>query len=276
MSETNKQQPRDVISSIVATLPSLLQILAVVGVGFSEILNFESFLFDPKLLPLLNILSFVVSLGLIGTIILYEEKHSVYEKLYVFRPVAWFSKMFFVKRNSPASVEIGANDNSLNDRTMEMINRQNTLLKNLNFFLLFIQISSFSVFIYTLFRSLDWLGNPVDEPYFWLRLVQSISYSLMLVSSSGIIFLWLRNNIKKRSQFSREDFVPNFLNTLVSYGLIHNQVIIKSVVNQGQRNIVFCDLGTTPRRIITSYDGREIQGFLDDPAPVSGKHSARE
>ena len=236
--------------TLIAVLPTLLQIIAVLSASFADQINLVNIFLDKNLILIDNILALILSLSLIGAVSYLQDNAQLFNDPFKPRFILffWFEKYFCV----PSPHDDGSGKNVVMGRGYRMP----IYYKRFFVISLFIlQVSFLIIFFYTVSLKIK---NVFVTPK--LIIAQSISYIAFMVISSTLLFIWFRGYTDKIKRFKPYQFIPNFENSLIRNGLLErrNVKIFSNNLEPQNYHSVVCELEGKKYKFTVSYDGNEI------------------
>lgn len=220
--------------SIISLFIPLIQLIAVVTMGLSNIFKISIFFFFPEILNLINLLLLFVAFSAIG--------------FYWY----WRSNLYILNIPEVVSVE----------QKPKYVPEQKRIAKIIKF-LLIVSVISLAIFVFTVANI---FSDVTILPVLWLGVIQYLSYGGIIITSGLIIYIWIYEYIKKKQTFKREDFVKNLVNTLSDYGIV-NPPDIKIWKNQIARSalskVVEIEVNSKRLIVVCSFDGVDISEIYE-------------
>lgn len=234
----------DILSAILSNLTVVIQIVALGIVGLSNVLQVGS-LFQLK--DLVNVANFTIlflSFSLIGIYSFFKANRDLTftqpDKKGVLRQIN--EKLFGTKLPNPMS------------RSSEKI-----------FLIVLFLITTISslIFIYTTYKVKITTGESTDINN---GLAQIISYSFALVCGSVLIFVWIRDQLDKKNQFTEDNFIPNLRSTLIEYEIVETPrlKIAQNFSISNGNHLIKIEVGNKEKYLITNFDGKRVFGEITE------------
>ncbi|MFA6523360.1 MAG: hypothetical protein WCS85_03270 [Candidatus Peribacteraceae bacterium] len=243
------QKSNEGVPGLVALFPSLIQLIAATTVGFSNQLKIGSFFYEPQLLILTNLITFLVSICVIALVSYLQETARVVVRTdkAQLKIIQFIKEKLFVKSDTSDSAKF------LKQMNKEPLRRRNLLL--LVFCLQLISIASF-LFIVTL-----QINHTPETPF--LMTAQHCSYVVFMSTAAGLIFLWVKTYLDKSKRFRPEELIPNFENALVKYGFLTRDINIFANIQTGIERRFGVKIGLKKYVFFISNDGSDIHYSFD-------------
>jgi len=234
----------DIISAILSNLTVVIQIVALGIVGLSNVLQVSNLFQLKELVNVANFTILFLSFSLIGIYSFFKANKdfpfSQPEKKGVLRQIN--EKLFGTKVVNPMS------------RDGEKI-----------FLLVLFVITALSslVFFYSTYRIKSLFTEPIDITN---GFIQIISYSLSLVCGSVLIFIWIRDQLDKKNQFTEDSFIPNLRSTLIEYEIVETPrlKIAQNFSISNGNHLIKIEVGKKEKYLITNYDGKRVFGEITE------------
>lgn len=228
MTQERQPQKESLLPNLVSVLPPLVQLIAVVAVGLSDLFKFSSFFFKPELFTLINLSVIFIIISCIGFL-------------------NWRSNRLILQRSQENLVD--------------------PQLKNYGLlkFLLIFQIVAFLLLLSSVIIKITEESIKLPPPL--LPYLQYVSYVIFLSVSGIIIYIWLSDFVKRRQAYQREDFIPNLFESLRNQGYI-SEPGVKITKNQFLQNYssryVEIMIKNKKYHLTVSLDGLEIYEIYNE------------
>lgn len=203
------------ISSIIAILPSLIQIVAAVAISFTESLKLKTIFMHGDLLFLFNFIALLLSLILIGVISSIEELQVFRFDVQESKLLKWFKEKWFVPRDQASRIP-GYGSSG--------IEKSNSTKRKVLWALFLIDI--FFAFAFLMVTLLYIENIEILKSNSKLALYQSLAYISFLVVTAALLFVWVKSSIEKTNRYSKEQFIDNFKESLAKYGYLDKPIEI--------------------------------------------------
>lgn len=216
---------QEIFPGLVSIVIPLIQLTAVVVVGLSDTFHIAGLLIFPDFLNVINLLTILATISAIGWFWYWRSN------------IHWLIDPEELSKRS-------FNDQQI--RTEKML--RFSLWTGVFFFVLFIGTTVIS------FQG-HWGVQATI-----LGISQYLSYSLFLILSGLVIYVWIYEFILKKQAFQREDFTRNLLITLEEYAIIPppKVKILKNESIRGFERSVTIEVDGKKNILRTSGDGLEI------------------
>ncbi len=234
----------DIISAVLSNLTVVIQIVALGIVGLSNVLQVGTLF---QLRDMVNVANFTIlflSFSLIGIYSFFKTNRDIVftqpDKKGVLRQIN--EKLFGTKLPNPMS------------RSGE---------KTFLIALFLITTIASSLFIYTTYRV---KSLSAEELNFDNGLIQILSYSLALICGSVLIFVWIRDQLDKKNQFTEDNFIPNLRSTLFDYEIVDTPKlkIVQNFSISNGNHLIKIEVGNSEKYLITNFDGKRVFGQITE------------
>lgn len=234
----------DIISAILSNLTVVIQIVALGIVGLSNVLQVSNLFQLKELVNIANFTILFLSFSLIGTYSFFRANKDFPfaqpDKKGVLRQIN--EKLFGTKIPNPMS------------RRGEK-----------NFLLILFVITSIAslTFLYSTYRIKSSSIEPVEVTN---GFIQIISYSISLVCGSVLIFIWIRDQLDKKNQFTEDNFIPNLRGTLIEYEIVETPKlkIAQNFSISNGNHLIKIEVDKKEKYLITNFDGKRVFGEITE------------
>ncbi len=234
----------DIVSAVLSNLTVVIQIVALGIVGLSNVLQVETLFQLREMVNVANFTILFLSFSLIGIYTFLKANKDIEftqpDKKGVLRQIN--EKLFGAKLPNPMS------------RGGE---------KTFLITLFIITAISSVLFIYSTYRV---KSLSVDELNFDNGLIQILSYSLALICGSVLIFVWIRDQLDKKDQFTEDNFISNLRSTLFDYEIVDTPKlkIAQNFSISNGNHLVKIEVGKKEKYLITNFDGKRVFGEITE------------
>lgn len=222
-------QKEELWPSVFSIIIPLVQLLSVIIVNLSDTLHIARLLVFPDILNLVNLLTMIVIISVTG----------------------WF---WYWRSNIHFIVPPFDNETKTFTPNQKIINKLNSGLVIASLFLLLVFISVTIAGYKNLWFFLTLWG-----------ILQYLSYSLLLIMSGIVIYIWIFEFIQKKQTFRRENFIRNLIATLGDQGFIERPAlkILKNEIT-GMTRTVEVEINDKKLILNVSFDGLEISKVFSE------------
>lgn len=242
--EQTTNNNNDLIAVALSFSGQFIQLFLVVMGGLSQFTFAGKYFVFPELIPLISVVSLIVSLVLVGTVSFFKKSKTMFIEENNWKIIKWLKSKFMIdptKRKNVFSNEAG---------------RKEMLFGSLLLIVLAI------LFILTTFehvtreniRFLDTINSGV---------VQIVSYMGLWVLTTLILYNWISLELEKKNQFKQGDFLINLVNTMQSHGFIQIKVYKNIPVPNTTDRIVALNIQSKDIYLYVSFDGKTINELTD-------------
>lgn len=234
----------DIVSAILSNLTVVIQIVALGIVGLSNVLQVGSLFQLKEMVNLANFTILFLSFSLIGIYSFFKANRDIGfsqpEKKGVLRQIN--EKLFGTKIPNPMS------------RGGE---------KTFLIFLFILTTISSVTFILTTYKVMT---SSLEQLDINNGLFQILSYSLALVCGSVLIFVWIRDQLDKKSQFTEDSFIPNLRSTLIDYEIVETPKlkIAQNFSISNGNHLIKIEVDKKEKYLITNFDGKRVFGEISE------------
>ncbi len=230
-------QKSDLFAVILSFSAGIIQLLLFVLGTISQITNWISFFAKADFVPLAVLLSLVISLTFVGTFSYYQKNPEFLPESIKLKPLLWLKSLLFEKTNQPTA---------LSRRSQKTI---------LNISLVILILSSY-LFVSSTFSYIN-KQSYFLTPFDLADLIQIISFMVLWIISTFILFVWISNEIEKSKLYKPDEFIPNLIRTFQIQGYV-NIAITDDVQLQDGSHLIKARIQEKDYYFITQYDGRRI------------------
>lgn len=241
---TSQINSRDIVTAILSNLTVVIQVVALGIVGLSNVLRISNLFLFKDLVDVANFTILFLSFSLIGIYSFFktnpEFPFTQPDKKGVLRQIN--EKLFGTKIPNPLS-------------------KQGE--KKLILTLFIITFLSSIIFFYSTFRIKFF---PEETWILFYGFTQIMSYSLSLICGSVVIFIWIRDQLDKKNQFTEDSFISNLRNTLIEYEIVETpEIKVQQNFSISNGNhLIKIKLGQDQIFLITNFDGKRIFGEITE------------
>ncbi|OGC52145.1 hypothetical protein A2982_01505 [candidate division WWE3 bacterium RIFCSPLOWO2_01_FULL_39_13] len=230
-------QKSDLLAVILSFSAGVIQLLLFVLGTASQITNWNNFFAKADLVPLSVLLSMIIALTLVGIFSYHQKNKDFVPNQSTFKPILWIKSILFEKTSQSYPLSKKVEKTILNISLLAL------------FFFCYLFVAS----------TISYLNK---ESYFLVGsssadFVQIISFMVLWIVSTFILFVWISNEIEKSRQYKPNEFVPNFIRTLQNQGYI-NITISDDIQLQDGNHLVKVEIQGQPHFFITQFDGTRI------------------
>lgn len=249
----NRQGP--IWPGIISILAPLIQLVVVISVSLSNLLNFKDFFMYPQILTLVNFLILFLILSGIGIYWYWRNSFSLFYKQK--SPKKIVQKKSNEQKDS-GNINFNNDYNATSKTNLEFIPPEQKIFKLIKSLLIT------TIILFLIFLSISMLiyFKKFVFPEVLIIIPQYVCYSLLLVFNGIILYIWIYEYIQKKQAFKPEHLIPNLINSLQNNGFMEplKMSIWENIMfTNGIDRKIELELGKKKYVIISNFDGSEIK-----------------
>lgn len=230
-------QKSDLLAVVLSFSAGVIQLLLFVLGTASQITNWNSFFAKADFVPLSVLLSLIIALTLVGIFSYHQKNKDFVSSQINFKPLLWIRSILFEKTSQSYPLSKKTEKTILNISLLVLI---------------------FSCYIF-IASTISYLNK---ASYFLVSyssadFIQIISFMILWIISTFILFVWISNEIEKSRQYKPNEFISNLIRTLQNQGYV-SITISDDIQLQDGNHLVRVKIQDKDYFFITQFDGGRI------------------